>query len=119
MRNSEKAGPSDIGKKGLISKSQQVALREAVSSPLFGCSKFGHRTKSTSTEDRFSQARIIAKFFGGISDRSAEAAYGRMGREFNNLNHLRSLGFAGYPHYIARPLGCNGNLNFLLAEEYC
>jgi aminoglycoside phosphotransferase (APT) family kinase protein len=70
-------------------------------------------------EDRFSQARIIAKFFGSISDRSAQAAHGRMEREFNNLNHLRSLGFAGYPHYIARPLGCNGGLNFLLAEEYC
>ena len=56
-------------------------------------------------EDRFSQARIIAKFFGGISDRSAEAAHGRMEREFNNLSHLRSLGFVGYPHYIARPLG--------------
>jgi hypothetical protein len=42
-----------------------------------------------------------------------------MAREFNNLNHLRVLGFAGYPHLIARTLGCNGNLNFLLAEEYC
>jgi hypothetical protein len=70
-------------------------------------------------EDRSSQARIIAKFFGSISDRSAQAAHGRMEREFNNLNHLRSLGFAGYPHYIARPLGCNRGLNFLLAEEYC
>jgi len=70
-------------------------------------------------EDRFSQTRVIGKFFGAVSDRSGEVAHRRMEREFNNLAHLRSRGFAGYPHYIARPLGCNGSLNFLLVEEYC
>ncbi len=55
-------------------------------------------------EDRFSQARIIAKFSGGISDRSAEAAHGRMEREFNNLNHLRSQGLEPLPiRFLCRP----------------
>jgi len=39
--------------------------------------------------------------------------------EFNNLNHLRSIGFAGYPHYIPRPLGRNASLNRVLVEEFC
>jgi hypothetical protein len=42
-----------------------------------------------------------------------------MEREFNNLHHLRSIGFAGYPHYIARPLGRNADLNCVLVEEFC
>lgn len=70
-------------------------------------------------EDRLSRTRIIGKFFGGISNRPPEAALHRMEREFNNLNHLRSLGFAGYPHYVARPLGCNASLNAVLVEEFC
>ncbi len=69
-------------------------------------------------EDRFSQARIIGKFFGGDSG-PAEKSHRRMEREFNNLHRVRSLGFAAYPHYIPRPLGFNGDLNFLVAEEYC
>jgi hypothetical protein len=42
-----------------------------------------------------------------------------MEREFNNLLHLRSIGFTGYPHYVARPLGLNGSLNCVLVEEFC
>ncbi len=70
-------------------------------------------------EDRYSQARIIGKFFGGNSSGPAEKSHRRMEREFNNLNRMRSLGFDRYPHYIPRPLGFNGDLNFLVAEEYC
>ena len=42
-----------------------------------------------------------------------------MEREFNNLHHLRSIGFTGYPHYVARPLGHNGSLDCVLVEEFC
>lgn len=70
-------------------------------------------------EDRRSQARIIGKFFNGITGRSPEAAVHHMEREFNNLHHLRNLGFTGYPHYIARPLGCNASLDCMLVEEFC
>ena len=42
-----------------------------------------------------------------------------MEREFNNLSHLRSIGFSGYPHYVARPLGRNASLNCVLVEEFC
>ena len=42
-----------------------------------------------------------------------------MDREFSNLTYLRSLGFTGYPHYVARPLGRNASLNNVLVEEFC
>jgi len=42
-----------------------------------------------------------------------------MEREFTNLNRLRSIGFTGYPHYVARPLGHNGSLDCVLIEEFC
>ena len=70
-------------------------------------------------EDRRSGTRLIGKFFGGISNRSPETAFQRMEREFNNLHHLRSIGFTGYPHYVARPLGHNGSLDCVLVEEFC
>lgn len=70
-------------------------------------------------EDTVSHARIIGKFFGGITNRGDDVAFRHMEREFNNLNHLRGIGFTGYPHYIARPLGRNSSLNFVLIEEFC
>ena len=70
-------------------------------------------------EDQHSEARVIGKFFGGVPGRSPDAAFHHMEREFNNLNHLRSLGFTGYPHYVVRPLGCNASLNNVLVEEVC
>jgi hypothetical protein len=70
-------------------------------------------------EDRRSRIRLVGKFFGGILNRSPETAYLRMEREFNNLHHLRNIGFTGYPHYVARPLGYNGKLDCVLVEEFC
>jgi len=70
-------------------------------------------------EDQASRTRIIGKFFGAVSDRPPETAFRYMEREFNNLSHLRSIGLAGYPHYIARPLGRNASLNCVLVEEFC
>lgn len=70
-------------------------------------------------EDQRSQMRIIGKFYGGVPGRSPEAAFHHMEREFNNLIHLRNLGLTGYPHYVARPLGHNANLDHVLVEEFC
>jgi hypothetical protein len=70
-------------------------------------------------EEMNSRARIVGKFFDGIADRPHETALHHMEREFNNLNYLRSLGFAGYPHYVARPLGRNADLDCVLIEEFC
>ncbi len=70
-------------------------------------------------EEPSSRTRIVGKFFYGSIDRSYEAAARHMEREFNNLSYLRSIGFAGYPHYIPRPLGCNAEINCVLVEEFC
>jgi aminoglycoside phosphotransferase (APT) family kinase protein len=70
-------------------------------------------------EDRRSGARVVGKFFGGVSNRSSKNAALRMEREFNNLHYLRSIGFAGYPHYVARPLGRNSSLDCVVVEEFC
>lgn len=70
-------------------------------------------------EDRHSRTRIIGKFYGGVSGRSAEAACHHMTREYDNLIHLRNIGLTGYPHYVARPLGHNASLNHVLVEEFC
>lgn len=70
-------------------------------------------------KDCHSHAHVIGKFFGGNYGCSSESAFRRMEREFNNINHLRSLGFTGYPHYIVRPLGYNPFLNCVLVEEFC
>ena len=70
-------------------------------------------------KDRRSKARVIGKFYGGTADQKPGSALQRMENEFNNLNYIRSLGFAGYPHYIPKPLGRNAELNCVLVEESC
>jgi hypothetical protein len=70
-------------------------------------------------EDEQTQTRVIGKFFGGVPGLDARTATRHMEREFSNLTYLRSLGFTGYPHYVARPLGRNASLNNVLVEEFC
>lgn len=70
-------------------------------------------------EDRHSGIRLVCKFFGGVANRSAEAGFRRMEAEYRNLRYLRSIGFVGFPHYVARPLGRNPGLNRVLVEEFC
>ncbi|MDD2388754.1 MAG: aminoglycoside phosphotransferase family protein [Desulfobacterales bacterium] len=69
-------------------------------------------------EDRARNARIIGKFFGGDPGRSFESAVRHMEREHHHLNQFRMLGFDRYPHYVARPLGCNARINCVLVEEF-
>lgn len=70
-------------------------------------------------EEQHSRVQVVGKFFASNGNSKIESAYQRMEREFHNLHLLRNYGLAGYPHYIVRPLGCNGWLNGLLVEEYC
>jgi hypothetical protein len=70
-------------------------------------------------EELVSRTRLVGKFFDGIAGRTHETAVHHMEREFGNLHYLRSLGFAGYPHYVARPLGRNASLDCVLVEEFC
>ena len=94
-------------------------LNTHASRPTSGCIGFRPPTTSTSTRIYPRQTRMIGKFFGGVSDRPPETAFRHMEREFNNLSHLRSIGLAGYPHYVARPLGRNASLDCVLVEEFC
>jgi hypothetical protein len=70
-------------------------------------------------EDQRSRTRVIGKFFDGVAGRSSETASRHMDREFDNLSYLRGIGFSGYPHYCARPLGRNASLGCVLVEEFC
>lgn len=70
-------------------------------------------------EDKHSHARVVGKFYGGDSGRSHESARHDVKREYNNLKTARGIGFRGYPHYVARPLGYNIHLNCVLVAEYC
>lgn len=69
-------------------------------------------------EEKYSGSRVIGKFFHS-NHLTPETASRRMGREYHNLEMMRGYGFSGWPHYIARPLGCNDFLNKLLVVEYC
>lgn len=70
-------------------------------------------------EEARSRIRVIGKFFGNVANRSLKTAEHLMEREFNNLHYLRHLGFTGYPHYIARALGKQSDLNCVLVVEFC
>lgn len=71
-------------------------------------------------EEERSGLRVIGKFFGGVAGRSTHTAARYLEREWSNLVYLRDgLGFTGYPHYVARPLGRNAALGCVLIEEFC
>jgi aminoglycoside phosphotransferase (APT) family kinase protein len=70
-------------------------------------------------EDKYSGSRFVGKFFLSERKSDAERAAHRMAKEFHNLCLIRDYGLTGWPHYVARPLGCNQWLNALLVVEYC
>jgi aminoglycoside phosphotransferase (APT) family kinase protein len=72
-------------------------------------------------EEKQSNVQVVGKFFArnGQSGLHMPGKYQHMEQEFHNLHLMRSYGLVGYPHYVVRPLGCNGWLNSLLVEEYC
>jgi len=70
-------------------------------------------------EETLSRTRFVGKFFGDVPGRSRKSAEDLMEREYHNLQRFRSLGFTGYPHYVARPLGFNASLNCVMVEEFC
>lgn len=70
-------------------------------------------------EERCSGIRLVGKFFGGVVGRSADAAVRHLAAEHRHLRHVRGIGFAGFPHAVARPLGCNPGINRVLVEEFC
>jgi len=70
-------------------------------------------------EDKNSHVRLIGKFFSGDSHGSDASACHAMKQEYESLETARSFGFAGYPHYVARPLGYNAHIGCVLVVEYC
>ncbi len=70
-------------------------------------------------EEKYSGQRMVGKFFLSAFERNHEIAGRRMNREYDHLATMRSFGFDGSPHYVARPLGRNSTLNCLLVTEYC
>lgn len=70
-------------------------------------------------EDRHSHAQVVGKFFGSDSHRSHKSACHALKREYDNLKASRHMGFTGYPHYVARPLGYNAHIGCVLVAEFC
>ncbi|MDD3155699.1 MAG: hypothetical protein PHS41_12615 [Victivallaceae bacterium] len=69
-------------------------------------------------EDRATSCKVIGKFFRSEQmNCDWPSARRRMEREFANLNTIRQ--FLTDPHYVARPLGRNADLNCLLVVEHC
>ena len=67
-------------------------------------------------EERTSNIKVVGKFFA-VGDSDFEHAKRKMYREYNNINEF--CRYLGNNHYVARPLGCNENMNCLLLTEYC
>jgi len=70
--------------------------------------------------EKNSGTRVIGKFFLSSRCPDPDAASRRLEREYGNLAMMHADGFdGGGPHYIARPLGRNSDLNRLLVIEFC
>ncbi len=69
-------------------------------------------------EETHSRQRVIGKFFGRM-DEDPRQAWERAHHEWQNMHHLRHLGFNSQRLYIPQPLGIVREMNSLLMEEYC
>ncbi|HUK67975.1 MAG TPA: phosphotransferase [Streptosporangiaceae bacterium] len=69
-------------------------------------------------EEKFSDTKIICKFYGPRfgSDRDKAASMAR--REYEGLETLRRYNLIGSPHHVIRPLGFSRDINGVLAVEY-
>ena len=70
-------------------------------------------------EEKYSGQKVIGKFFLSRTERNIDIATRKFQREYHHLSLMRNYGFTASPHYIARPLGRNDDLNKLLVIEYC
>lgn len=68
-------------------------------------------------EDRASGKKLIGKFFLTSTKNDAAKADSHLTREFDNLRMMRDSGMSGSPHSVAKPLGCNHEMNALLVTE--
>jgi aminoglycoside phosphotransferase (APT) family kinase protein len=69
-------------------------------------------------EERSSRTRVICKFYGPRFGWDRDQAASVAAREFHNLETLRSFDLVGSPHHVIRPLGCERDINGVLALEY-
>jgi aminoglycoside phosphotransferase (APT) family kinase protein len=100
-----------------------LALRSEPSFSVYSLDPGGRNHWVRRYLDRTNQIDLVCKFYGskpliygGISDRVQRAEL--MRREFNNLERVRALGFAGPPHGFVRPLATCAEINCVLVEEY-
>jgi Phosphotransferase enzyme family len=69
-------------------------------------------------QDKYSQSRIICKFYGPRfkSDPGLAAIVAQ--QEYDNLDTLRGYDLVGAPHHVVRPFGVRPEINCVLAIEH-
>jgi aminoglycoside phosphotransferase (APT) family kinase protein len=96
--------------------SDRMGIRE--SNPVFRAFRLVGSNEVYAYKEQASRARIICKFygpqFGWDRDKAAWTAH----QEYESLETLRGYDLVGSPHHVIRPLGCNPDINSVLALEY-
>ncbi len=94
----------------------QMGVRQ--SGPAFRAFRLNGSNEVYAYEEKFSGSKIICKFygpkFGWDKDKAAWAAH----QEYDSLQRLRGYDLVGSPHHVIRPLGCDSDINSVLALEY-
>jgi hypothetical protein len=93
-------------------------MRVGVPNPAFRAFRLSGSNEVYAYEEKFSQARMICKFygpkFGWDRDKAASTAY----QEYEGLKTLRGYNLVGSPHHVIRPLGFSRDINCVIALEY-
>jgi Phosphotransferase enzyme family len=69
-------------------------------------------------EEKFSRTKIICKFYGPKFRPDLDMAGWMARQEYEGLKTLRRYNLIGSPHHVIRPLGCNRDIDGVLAVEY-
>jgi hypothetical protein len=91
-------------------------VREA--QPAFRAFRFSGSNVVYGYEEKFSQTKIICKFYGPKFAPDCDMAAWKAREEYERLKTLRRYDLIGSPHHVIRPLGFNRDINGVLAVEY-
>ncbi len=94
----------------------QMGVRE--SHPAFRAFRLSGSNEVYAYEEKSSHARMICKFYGSSFGWDRDRAASTANREYESLKTLRGYALVGSPHHVIQPLGCDRDINCVLALEY-
>ncbi len=110
--------PGDDPLQDFLSRIVRDRLQVREPHPAFRAFRLSGSNVVYAYEEKSSNVKIICKFYGPRFSPDLDKAAWMARQEYEGLKTLRRYNLIGSPHHVIRPLGCNRDINGVLAVEY-